>query len=291
MPAPSRPTTAFYLHLPKTGGTSLRKMLEGAVGRRNVLGIYDWDIEQEMLRADRATFESYRLVVGHFRVAMWLRTPDLPLVTLLREPVDRVASHYRYARSWDEDRFHRDALRLSLVEFALADLGRSLDNCQTYNLSTSAAPMSAEEMRALPPHGGLGPADADEAIAHLEHPSVLPGLHEAFAESVALASVWLDVEPPAVLEANRSPDRAGDQLTEHERAVIAEKNALDLRVYDAAREAFWSKWREAGGDAVRALERVRRARRPAHRWRAWHEERWRRARQTARRLAQRSRVR
>jgi len=284
-------TTAFFLHLPKTGGTSLRKMLEGAVGRRHVLGIYDWDTEQEMLRADRATFESYRLVVGHFRIAMWLRTPELPLITMLREPVDRIASHYRYARSWDEDRFHDAARRLSLVEFALADLGRSLDNCQTYNLSTSAAPMSLEGMQALPPHGGLGVDDADEAIRHLERPAVLPGLHDAFAESVALASVWLDIEPPALVQTNRSPDRSGDRLSGPERADIAAKNALDVRVYEAAREAFWAKWRAAGSDATRALERVHSSRRRAPGLRAWRETRLRQAKQTARRLLHRSSVR
>jgi hypothetical protein len=282
--------TAFFLHLPKTGGTSLRKMLERAVGRRNVLGVYDWDTEQRMLRADRSVIEASALVAGHFRVAMWLRTPDLPLITMLREPVDRVASHYRYARSWDRDNFHDDALRLSLVDFALADLGRSLDNCQTYNLSTADAPMTADEMRARPPYGGLTPADADEAVAHLEHPNVLPGLHEAFEESAALASLWLDVEPPALLEVNRSPDRTGEGVSGPDRAAIAEKHALDVRVYDAARELFWQKWRAAGADATRALERVRRAGR-APRWRAWQDDRLRRARQAARRLVQRSRVR
>jgi len=284
-------TTAFFLHVPKTGGTSLRKMLEGTAGRRNVLGIYDWDTEQEMLRADRATFESYRLVVGHFRIAMWLRTPELRLITLLREPVDRVASHYRYARSWDKDRFHDEAKRLPLVEFALADLGRSLNNCQTHSLSTADVPMTCEELRAHPPYGGLTAADADAAIAYLEHPSVLPGLQEAFAESVALASVWLEIEPPAVVEVNRSPDRAGERLRPAERAAIAEKNALDVRVYEAAREAFWDKWRAAGADATRALERVQRSPRRVPRLRAWQEDRVRRARQRARRLLQRSRVR
>ncbi|MGH9049519.1 MAG: hypothetical protein ACRDY4_07320 [Acidimicrobiia bacterium] len=293
MSARSRPTakTAFYLHLPKTGGTSLRRMFEGAVGRRQVLGIYDWETEQEMLRADRATFESYRLVVGHFRIAMWARTPDLQLITMLREPVERVASHYRYARSWDKDRFHDDADRRELVEFALADLGRSLNNCQTHNLSTADAPMTSEKIRARPPYGGLTAADADEAIRNLEHPSVLPGLHEAFAESVALASVWLDVEPPAIVEANRSPDRTGDRLSPTERAAIAQKNALDVRVYDAARDAFWDKWRAAGAEAHRALERVHRPGGRATRLKAWQETRFRQAKQTVRRLAQRSNVR
>jgi hypothetical protein len=75
-----------------------------------------------------------------------------------------------------------------------------------------------------------------------------------------------------------------------DRGAIAEKHALDVRVYDAARELFWQKWRAAGADATRALERVRRAGR-APRWRAWQDDRLRRARQAARRLVQRSRVR
>ncbi len=281
---PMAPKPAFLLHLPKTGGTSLRKMLERVVGRRHVLQVYDWESEQQALTADRATLERYRLVVGHYRVAVWLPFTDMPLITLLRDPVDRVASHYRYARSWDHDRFHEEALRQPLVEFALADLGRSLNNCQTYNLSTSDAPMGAAEMRARPPYGGLRGTDADEAIGYLARPNVLPGLHEAFAETVALACVWLGLEPPALEQVNRSPDRAGDRLQEVEQAAIANKNALDVRIYDAARDLFWDKWRAAGDEAKHALERVRRRPSWGPRLRTWQEERLRGARQRVRRL-------
>jgi hypothetical protein len=282
--------TAFFLHLPKTGGTSLRKMLQRRLGRASMLEIYSWHAEQDLLGADRSVVEAHRLVAGHFRVDAWLPFEDLPLITMLREPVDRVASHYRYGRSWDQARFHDESCAMSLREFALADLDRSLNNCQTHCLCTATVAIHADELRASPPFGGLTSDDAEEAIGYLQRPNVLPGLSEAFAEAVALSCVWLDLEPPSLEEANRSTDRAGDSLGADARSAIAAKNALDVRVYDAARDSFWDKWRDAGEDARRALRRVQAQRSFTPRLRSWGDVRLRRARQHIRRFVARHRT-
>jgi hypothetical protein len=283
------PRTAFFLHIPKTGGTSLRKMLQRRIARASMLEIYDWHAEQDLLGADRTEVEAHRLVAGHFRIDAWLPFDNLPLITMLREPVDRVMSHYRYGRSWDHARFHDEACTMSLGEFALADLDRSLNNCQTHCLCTATAPLHSDELRSSPPFGGLATRDADEAVGYLERPNVLPGLSEAFAESVALTCVWLEIEPPPLEAANRSIDRTGDALDRSERSAIAAKNALDVRLYDAACDAFWDKWRAAGDDARRALHRIRQRPTLAPRIRSWQEVRLRSARQHMRRLVARRR--
>ena len=283
-------STTFFLHVPKTGGTSLRKMLQRRIGRDAMLEIYSWHAEQELLRADRSTVESHRLVAGHFRVDAWQPFEDLPLITMLREPVDRVASHYRYGRSWDHARFHDEARTMSLREFALADLDRSLNNCQTHCLCAATAPLHGDELRSSPPFGGLTSRDAEEAIGYLQRPNVLPGLSEAFAESVALTCIWLEIEPPSLEAANRSTDRTGDALDGSDRSAIAAKNALDMRVYEAACDLFWDKWRAAGDDARRALRRLQEGPRLVPRLRSWQEVRLRSARQRVRRFVVRHRA-
>lgn len=99
-----RGTTAapiFFLHMPKTAGTSIRQMLQASLGSRAV-----YPSDRDLLRrADRAyptTTEMlrrlpgvrpYRVLIGHFAAGV---VHDLPVphraATMLRDPVQRSLS-------------------------------------------------------------------------------------------------------------------------------------------------------------------------------------------------------
>ena len=85
-----------FLHLPKTGGTSLHKLLVDYVGPERVYPerFNDWQ------KYERGKIDSYRLVSAHMS---WENVERLPkprrVVTLLREPRSRILSLYYFWRS------------------------------------------------------------------------------------------------------------------------------------------------------------------------------------------------
>src|SRR5207249_5331452 len=87
-----------FVHVPKTGGMTLHSILS-----RQLHGVFaeSMDEVQAALNAlDETELDRLELVAGHvpYGVHEFLRRP-VTYVTLLREPVERVVSHYWFVRT------------------------------------------------------------------------------------------------------------------------------------------------------------------------------------------------
>lgn len=99
----------IFMHIPKTAGTSFRTAARDFYKRRNILRDYGEDSEltsQEIMQfiynnKDVAKLReaslSYKLITGHFPAAKYKNIfTDAPIVTFVRDPVERVVSHYHH---------------------------------------------------------------------------------------------------------------------------------------------------------------------------------------------------
>jgi len=84
----------YYLHIPKTGGTTLISLIDGYFNRKNeVLGIHAWKYLLPKLPLD---FSNYRFVRGHYGFGFYRLLPKKPAyITILREPVELIISMFR----------------------------------------------------------------------------------------------------------------------------------------------------------------------------------------------------
>jgi hypothetical protein len=278
-----RHDTAFFMHMPRTGGTALRHMLEQSYDLSEQWKIYDWAAEYAAINADRATIERFRIVSGHFRIEVWLPFQDKQLLLVVRDPVARYVSEFRRRRSFTKMPDYAQIQGMDIEEFLNSDSGRVSWNHQTYMLSTRVS---------TPGHGApdadreIRPVDAQEAIGHISKPQVLAGLTEENDRTVALISVLLDIEPPALVKANQSFGPKVD-LSDRVRGQIQDRNALDAELYEAATDLFWDQWRSAGTSATAALEWVRRKPHWRHQLREWGIDRYRRTVNSASRVTHR----
>jgi hypothetical protein len=124
-PAAMLPRLAF-VHVPKTGGTSVTSALQRAYGAQTLPAMTTLDYP---CYADDV-LARYRFYRGHAYRRDYARLPpDTRFMTVLRDPVNRALSTYAYYRSITathiEDRFIAEAVELartqSAVEFLYSD--------------------------------------------------------------------------------------------------------------------------------------------------------------------------
>jgi hypothetical protein len=99
-------TTPFYfLHVRKCAGTTMRHILENAFPAAQMMAAYHQIYyEHELAGFEPARRQSYRYYEGHFgwRLPAMVPARDWTILTLLREPVDRMLSLFSYMKQFGQ---------------------------------------------------------------------------------------------------------------------------------------------------------------------------------------------
>jgi hypothetical protein len=128
------------IHIPKTAGTSFRNILKGVYGEKAVARV-DIPLAVEAASHERRAAPSLgrgiRVLHGHFRyhdLAEHYRLDhDIPVITWLRDPVERVISNYFYLQKILRDILREEKrntailnkMEKSLLEYARAEIARN----------------------------------------------------------------------------------------------------------------------------------------------------------------------
>ena len=195
------------VHIPKTGGVSFRNILRSRFGTGYVQMYWDviTDCTGQVLEEIPA---QATCVHGHFVASdLQARLPGCPLVTWVRDPVDRVASSYHYMlRSPDwQNSLCRELheRKLGLLEYAELTFARN---------------EMARFLGTVPIH------DFD-----------FVGLMEDYAGSLSRFAARYGTGPLPVLSDNTNPAHGpgeGYPLSRPERKRILELNALDAENFE-----------------------------------------------------------
>lgn len=247
---PAETGPLLIMHIPKTAGTSLRRVAERHYERSQLIGIYPGSTEQ--IEAFAARGRMPLAVIGHFRFGFHERLPaGGRYVTFLRDPVGQVVSHFNFLAA-GEGRDVAGTLRpTDTIEDFLA-------HPWARNLQTQfATGWSAEEIEAAPD------AAFERAVAIFAEHFVGVGLVEHFEASVRRLAPALGWRVRRIPKLNRSPRgaravRPSDLAPDVARAIDA-ANACDRRLYEHVRaemgqpEAAASArpgWRAAAADWI-----------------------------------------
>jgi hypothetical protein len=237
-----------FLHFEKCGGVALMRWLTQQFHPRQINADPHRDLAPHLF-ARLATLAPYALVWGHYDLGLLTRDdPARRIISLLRDPGDRLESLYYFWRSVEPTRFDQDlsfavaqAHRLSLEEFLDCDdpLMRDLiDNVYTRRLTglyaTGAAvdPLVADAAAALAcAQAALDRLDAvgitermDESVAHF---AAQLGL--ALPRETLLANVTADNHrtPGGFFRPTHRKPRGADV-----QAALQRRTALDRVLYD-----------------------------------------------------------
>ncbi len=232
----------FFMHIPKTGGLSLRSHLRN---QYRIDEIFPFDDMREAIDTWREAAR-YRLVQGHFRFNMRQALPSgTRTMTILREPLVRTVSALRHLRR--DPSFHRDhetARDLTLSQIIQnAELMSRQRNVQAAFLSASA-PIDdvfryLGEVRGI--DAGADAPDLEdepsldlavERLRQIDH----VGLTERLGPLMQELSERMHFHPVAdlpVLNEAGTPTSL-EALAADDLAVLREHNSLDIELYRRA---------------------------------------------------------
>jgi hypothetical protein len=129
-----KPQKVLFDHLPKCGGTTVWKYLTSHYRHRKIYPITTGDPQysvEAFKLLPEVTRHSYDLVLGHLDNEMVDYVhPDSITLTILRDPVERIISHYYYVRREVNNYLHDIVTRnnMTLEEYVTSGISGELRN-------------------------------------------------------------------------------------------------------------------------------------------------------------------
>jgi len=227
----------LFLHIPKCAGTTL---VEEILCRRfrpeRLLTHYiaGTDVLLERLR-NMSEREKRRLecIAGHFAFGIHELLPQpCAYITLLRNPIERVISHYYYAATTPRHPLYHEIKnrRLSLRQYVNDLENIEMDNGQTRLLAGIGQGA---------PFGQCGDHQLRKAMANLQSGFVLAGLTERFEDFLRILTFILNWKIPAYHSRNVTAQRPMAVDIDHEtRKCIEKMNRLDRCLFEFVSARF-----------------------------------------------------
>ncbi|MGA8261513.1 MAG: hypothetical protein WB783_14970 [Arenicellales bacterium] len=230
--------SVFFLHLPKTGGTTMRRVLD-----REYRNARRYEIGEDVtgdIRAFRTrqwdTHNAPRLVQGHMSYGLHRFVPGpATYVTLLREPLRRALSDYHYVTSTPGHPIHGHVKDMGLVEYFESGITGQLSNGQVRLLSGDHLP----DDPGVPSNRAMGRADLELALEHLQEGFAAVGVQERFDETLLLFHRRLGWQWPFYVRENvTSRSYRQEEVPGADLERISELNLLDTELYETVRAMF-----------------------------------------------------
>jgi hypothetical protein len=225
-----RRPVVLHLHIPRTAGSSLHRVLSDYAGEKFLWQYATFDgFIREMLACTPALTNAH-VVTGHFHYGLHEYFQDSIYLIVLREPVARVKSLFSYIVANKEHRLHETFNRHGFdfeKLYDLAGLDRSIQ-------------FSDGHVRQLNYHHCFGLADIsrrhlDFARNVLRQDDVVVGFADELATVMARLGERLGVDFPEIPITNTSAMRG---ISDEWDDLIRARNRLDIELYERAKAAF-----------------------------------------------------
>jgi len=246
--------TLIFLHIPKTAGRSLQDIILRQY--RDGTTITDVHKRRSEIKAwpDSAK-RTIKYMQGHVAYGIHEILPQrTAYITMMRDPVDRVISHYYFIKRSPEHPLNRVIMErnFGLEDYARFEGSKELQNDQARLI----AGVGKDEL--------VAPAEVlEKAIRNVETNFLMIGLVERFDETLVYLKRKLGWRNIFYGVRNQTINRPSkDEIPNRTQQEIAKRNRTDIELYAYAQEALANKIVDEGPDFVREVNRFRAVNRP-----------------------------
>lgn len=267
---PASKELVIFSHIPKTAGSALNRNLRMNCKDTFCLHVWshpqgtnlsDWvkDLNQKLAQADPKLAGKPRNVLGHvgFGLHEFLDTSSCTYITLLRDPVERVISHYYRLKQYGPKSCGaaEAARELDLETFVMQSKSAILDNLQTRFISgsgwhqvcnTKGWQQMLEEANRDPGQSQVryGACSFEMLVQAKDNLNkyFIFGLQSRFSDSLSLFQKALGWKRTSNTEVHVRSKEKQEAISPATIAFIQERNQFDVELYQYAQELFDSQW-------------------------------------------------
>jgi hypothetical protein len=250
----------IFTHIPKTAGTTLRKIITENYSSTQLYQCYVFKPEQKTmmdvvnnlrhsLKKTQNSLEenssNIKIIAGHIGFGLH-EFIDLPLtntsyITILREPSERVLSYISHIRSHFNNPLGEIARNKSLKYFIEGRYSIEIDNYQTRYLSGIGWQKIILGKGKPIPYGKCTQEMLDMAKQNLKN-YYLIGIQENFSQTLSLFARELGWKVEQNLFINKNKNRINqNEVSDETIKIIKEHNQLDVELYEYAQILFQEK--------------------------------------------------
>lgn len=232
-----------FVHIPKTGGSSLSNFMYEHIPEVDRLYVEGW---KQVLNVSTDQINSAKYIHGHFSVAIEEYISNTPVfMAFLREPVRIVVSYYNYAKSRPDHPLHEFASAMPFEEFIENRKCLRVHGMMTKQLGNN------QKLNAAYHKIDFSECDEHDKQTLLENAKKrlndiqLLGITEHMQLSFAYICYLLDWEWDGIIPRQNqttSPDKLTvEDLSENTLQRVIELNQTDIELYEYGIDVFFQR--------------------------------------------------
>ena len=228
----------IHLHIPKTGGTTLRDIIQRQYQAEKILMIPKLDESEDILKeVSTSQINQLKLIQGHLKYGIHNHFHRrAKYFAIIRDPINRVLSTYYYVLSqkYNQQNLSTSNNQMTIYDYVQSGVNPFLINGQTQLISGKTGNIDnpiikSEELFSL----------AKENIAN---DFLFLGITEMFDETILILKNMLGWHMPYYSIANRTKKKPNyDAVNPTIISFIKEHNQLDIKLYNITKTSLLNK--------------------------------------------------
>jgi hypothetical protein len=228
----------IHLHIPKTGGTTLRDIIQRQYRAEKILMIPKLEESENILKeVSTSQINQLKLIQGHLKYGIHNHFHRrAKYFAIIRDPINRVLSTYYYVLSQKNNpqNLSTSNNQMTIYDFVQSGVNPFLINGQTQLISGKTGEIDnpiieSEELFSL-------------AKENIENDFLFLGITEMFDETILILKNMLGWHMPYYSIANRTKKKPNyDAVNPTIISFIKEHNQLDIKLYNITKTSLLNK--------------------------------------------------